>query len=208
MADIDRFFDEIDINRSRRVRELAEIKRQFSLMNDKMGIASKSVVVLSYAHWEGFYNDCVRVYAHFLRERGGRVRDADWMMLTGVMGPELQTLMDRRHSHEARRSFVSSLRGIIDCEYRMFKEDVVLSRSNLNFQTISGNYQILSFDLGDLQPHRLRLDRELVSWRHQVAHGDQPDLSKMDIAQHVELAATLLLLVADHFQQGMLTRLP
>lgn len=57
----DDFFDAIDIARVQRAKELSEIKRTFLSMAhaDPLAIGSKSVVVLSYAVWEGFYNECV-----------------------------------------------------------------------------------------------------------------------------------------------------
>lgn len=207
MPDIDHFFDEIDNNRSRRVRELSEIKRRFLRDSDPLGIGSKAVVVLTYAHWEGFYNDCVKSYVEFLRANGGRMRDSDWMMLAGALMGEFQSLYDKNHSHQARREFVENIRSVLDCGYDRFHSEVVQARSNLDFCKLQGNYHILSFDITNLQRYRLKIDHEIVSWRHQVAHGDQPDLSQLDIARHVDLVSALLLIVADQFQEAMLARL-
>jgi hypothetical protein len=48
---------------------------------DLAGVNSKARVVLTYANWEGFYNDCVRAYVRFLRDRLGKIRDTDRMSL-------------------------------------------------------------------------------------------------------------------------------
>jgi hypothetical protein len=74
MPDLDRYFDEIDTARIRRARELSEIKRKFSTdrVPDPAGVNSKATVVLAYANWEGFYNECVGAYIRFLRDRGGK----------------------------------------------------------------------------------------------------------------------------------------
>ncbi|MER9238509.1 MAE_28990/MAE_18760 family HEPN-like nuclease [Mesorhizobium sp. M0633] len=210
MPSIDRFFDEIDGNRSRRARELSEIETKFSdsINADPMGIGSKAVVVLTYSHWEGFYNDCVKTYIEFLKERGGRIRDSDWMMLSGAFLSEFQSLQNKNHSFEARSIFINKMKDIIESGFDIFSVEVVLARSNLNFAKLSENYKILDFDLQPFQRHRIKLDKELVQWRHQVAHGDQPDLSALDIGQHINLTSNLLLLVADRFQQGILDRLP
>lgn len=84
---------------------------------------------------------------------------------------------------------------------------VIEARSNLNFDRLSENFELLSFDLNTLQRFRIRLDRELVGWRHGVAHGDPPDLSTLDINNHVDFTANLLLALADSFQSGMLERM-
>ena len=208
MPEIEDFFDEIDDNRSRRARELSEIKRRFTRgEGDTFGIGSKAVVVLSYAHWEGFYNDCVKSYVYFLRTNGGRMREADWMMLVGALSSQFQSLYDRKHSHEARREFIEHFREILECGYDRFDSEVVQARSNLDFCRLQGNYDILKFDVQRLQRYRLRIDHEIVSWRHQVAHGDQPDLSQLDVEKHIDLVSGLLLIIADQFQEAMLTRL-
>lgn len=208
MPDIKEFFDEIDVNRSRRIRELSEIKRRFiGGEGDPFGIGSKAVVVLSYAHWEGYYNDCVKSYTEFLSANGGRTRDGDWMMLVGALSNQFRSLYDRRHSHDARCRFIEQFREMLDCRYENFDSEVVQARSNLSFSRLQENYEVLNFGINIFQRYRLRIDHEIVSWRHQVAHGDQPDLSDLDIERHIDLVANLLLLIADQFQEAMLTRL-
>lgn len=207
MPNIDQFIDEIDGNRVRRVRELSAMKNRFSSEPDSLGIGSKSVIVLAYAHWEGFYNDCVKSYINFLRGKTGKMRESDWMMLSGALVSEFQSLRDKGHSHEARRVFVNKMRLALDCGYDQFNSTVVLARSNLDFDKLRGNYEILNFDISKLQVHRIRIDREIVGWRHLVAHGDQPDLSALNIAHHIDLVSELLLILADQFQDGMLFRL-
>ena len=75
------FFSAIDAARLQRVKELSEIKRTFVITSadDPMSVASKAVVVLTYANWEGFHNECIRIYLDFLAEKGMRVADAGWL---------------------------------------------------------------------------------------------------------------------------------
>ena len=110
MVDINKFFDGIDTARIRRARELWEIKRICGSLgiSDPEGINSKATIVLCYAAWEGFYNDCVEVYFQFLRERGGRVRDTDWMLLIAAFSRDFDSLRDKHHSANARREFIKT----------------------------------------------------------------------------------------------------
>lgn len=208
MPNLDDFFDEIDRARVRRVRELSEVKRSFTRMNedDVYGVASKAVVVLTYANWEGFYNDCVRAYMRFLVEKGGRVRDTDWLLLVSAFHSDFERMRDRNHSLESRQMFIERLKTKIDCGYDAVEVSVVEARSNLNFARLSQNYALLSLDLSAMQAIRIRLDKELVGWRHAVAHGDSPDLTTMDVEAHIDFASSLLVMVADRFQYAMLDR--
>lgn len=208
MPKLDDFFDEIDLARTRRAKELSEVKRSFSRMagGDVYGVASKAVVVLAYANWEGFYNECVRTYMRFLIEKGGKVRDSDWLLLVSAFHSDFESMRDRNHSLESRQKFVQNLKTKIDCMYDAIDTTTVEARSNLNFSRLSQNYALLNFDLTAIQSVRNRLDKELVGWRHAVAHGDAPDLTTMDVEAHIDFALSLLVMIADRFQYAMLAR--
>jgi hypothetical protein len=209
MPKLDDFFDEIDAARVRRVKELSEIKRSFRQLTDGdvYGIASKAVVVLAYANWEGFYNECVRVYLKFLVENGGKVRDQDWMLLVSALHRDFESMRDRNHSFESRQAFVKNLQTRIDCGFDAVDVKIVEARSNMDFAKLAENFSLLNFDLSEMQKSRNRLDKELVGWRHAVAHGDSPDLTTMDVESHINLASSLLILIADRFQFAMVEKI-
>lgn len=209
MLKLDEFFDEIDIARVRRAKELSEIKRSFGqlLIDDIYGVASKAVVVLTYANWEGFYNECVRTYVRFLVEKGGRIRDRDWMLLVSALNVDFEKMRGANHSTSSRYNFIKNLQNRINCGFDAVDRKIVEARSNLNFSRLSENYSIFDFDLSSMQAVRNRLDRELVGWRHAVAHGDSPDLTTMDVEGHIDFTSSLLILIADRFQLAMLERI-
>jgi len=51
------------------------------------------------------------------------------------------------------------------------------------------------------------MDKELVGRRRGVAHGDAPDLSAVDIANHIDFTANLMLTISDFFREAILERL-
>ena len=209
MLNVDRYFDAIDAARVRRVRELSEIKRQFGAdtEGDPSNVRSKAAVVLAYASWEGFYNEWVEIHVAFLTERGGKVRETDWMLLVGAFNADFECLRAKNHSVDARHQFVANLKARMECGFDVFDRATIQARSNLDYKRIARNYSVLNFELSSLQRFRIRLDKELVGWRHSVAHGDLPDLSALDIAEHVDFTAHLLSVIADCFQYAMLNRM-
>lgn len=202
----DDFYDAIDSARVQRARELSEIKRIFGSMvsADPLAIGSKSVVVLSYAAWEGFYNECARIYLDFLAFRNVRVTEASWLLLAGALSEEFQSLRDRHHSGAAKREFVAKLRQQLACNFSTFDRSVVMARSNLDFSKLSSNFLLFNMEIAPFQRSRLRIDKELVGWRHGVAHGDPPDLTTVDVTSHISFASELLLTVSDSFQNAIL----
>jgi hypothetical protein len=209
MSPTDYYFDAIDSARVQRVKELSEIKRTFgsTIHIDPMSIGSKSVIVLTYAAWEGFYNECVGYYFDFLDSMGLKIKDVSWLLLSGALVSQFNNLRDRHHSDVARRDFVSSLKDRLICGFDQFDRSVVMARSNLNFERLSSNFLLLSMNLSQFHPFRIRIDKELVGWRHAVAHGNPPDLSMIDVASHVDFASSLLLVISDCFQEAMVQNL-
>lgn len=203
---IDDFFNEIDAARANRVQELTEIKRLLgapTTVSDPMGVQSKALVVLSYAAWEGFYNECVEAYCEFMKVQGSKVSDVGWKMLIGVFGSEFSSLRDRNHSPTARLEFIEGLQDKLNANFEMFDQSVIAAQSNLNWDALRMNFEILDFDLSLLQQYRNRLNNELVGWRHGVAHGSAPNLGSLDAGDHISLVAELMMLVSDAFQSAM-----
>ncbi|CAA0095864.1 Uncharacterised protein [Starkeya nomas] len=203
---VDCYLDELDNARSNRARELSEIKRVFSLssQSDPLGVSSKAVVVLSYAAWEGFYNECIDVYYKFLKENNIKVIDIGFKMLLGALTAEFESLRSRNHSGVSKRSFIEKLQEKMSCTFENFDLSIIRSRSNLNYDKIKENYEIMGFSLEALNPYRIKLDREIVGWRHGVAHGAPPKLMAVDTENHIELVNELLLIVSDHFQEAII----
>jgi hypothetical protein len=207
---IDDYFDEIDAARVERVRELSEMKRVFGANpteNDPLGVQSRALVVLSYAAWEGFYNECVDIYCNFLEAQGKKVCDVAWRLLVGTLSSEFKALRDRHHSPLAKRDFVENLQNKLSCDFTYFDRKTIKAHSNLNWDNLNQNFQHLQFDPTPFLPYRNKLDRELVGWRHAVAHGNAPDLNALDASAHISLVDNVMLLVADTFQSAMLDNL-
>lgn len=205
MSDITSYIDKIDADRLRRARELSELKVRMTELNglSKYGVNSKALIVLAYAHWEGFYNECVNHYIEALRTYNRKVCDVSWLLLIGVLKPDLQRLKNRNHSPAAEVEFIERLKSLLNNDFSCFDSMAIKSRSNLNFETLSHNFNILGFDIAPFQRWRIKIDKELVGWRHSVAHGDEPDLSSIDLHRHVQFTQKMLLLLSDTFQNDL-----
>jgi hypothetical protein len=129
------------------------------------------------------------------------------MLLLGALHADFESLRAKNHSYAARCQFVRDLSIRLECGFDAFDDTVVEARSNLNFERLAENFSVLNIDLSFMQRFRIRLDKEVVGWRHSVAHGDAPDLSALDIADHIDFTANLLILLADRFQHAILEKM-
>ena len=206
MPTLEQYLDEIDSSRAHRIQELSEIKRIFgaSLDADPFEVRSKALVVLSYAVWEGFYNECVEIYCRFLEEQGKRIADVSWNMLVGALAADFEALRARNHSGSAQLEFVRNLQAKIPCGFESFDKSVLKAKSSLDFDKLRQNFGVLDFEIESMQMYRNRIDKELVGWRHRVAHGDSPGLLTLDAARHISFVGDVMAIVADSFQGAML----
>lgn len=203
---VEQFFQVLDQERLRRASELSDSK-SFALSvsgGNFETLVSKSVIVLAYANWEGFYNFCIEKYVAFLKSTGKRIVDVEQRLIIGVIEPSLQALKDKNHSYSSKVSFVDSLPACMNYGFDKFDSKCISARSNLNFKKLSDNFNVLNFQLVNFQPNRLKLDKEIVGWRHAVAHGSEPDLTQLDIEEHISLVQDLLLTLSDCFQENAL----
>lgn len=207
MNDVSFYLDSIDQSRIRRAKELSELKvRMKSIAGvTNYGIHTKSIVVLTYAHWEGFYNECVKLFFKFLRENKYKVVDYSWHLLIGSLRSDLKSLRDRGFSAKSEYEFVDKLKLIDQHDFEKFDLSIVLSRSNLNYSNLESNFNLLGFSLEGFQEKRLKIDHELVGWRHSVAHGNEPDLGGVDIDDHILFTQDLLHEMASKFQMKMVS---
>ncbi len=208
MANADTYLSAIDSARLQRVKELSEVKRMFRTVSavDPRVIASKSVVVLAYANWEGFYNQCVGYYLDFLCDLNIKVADASWLMLVGALSGDFDALRAKNHSLNGRREFITQLKSKMDCRFDLFDRSVVMARSNLDFSRLRASLALLNLSELPFNPIRIRLDKELVGWRHGVAHGDSPDLSDVNVSEHIDFTDELMLLVSGTFQSAVVAK--
>ena len=196
---------ELDSVRVRRAKELSDVKQlQFRAGHvDPYGVVTKAVIVLSYSHWEGFFNDCVDCYLSYLRQSGCQVQSMRWTLVSGLLTSDLQRLRDKNHSLEATREFTESLENRLGEGFQSFDATLLKSRSNLNFTRLQFVFQLLGFEVDQFQSMRLRIDKELVGWRHSIAHGDNPDLTAANAAAHVDFVRHLLSNLSDVFQMEL-----
>lgn len=134
------------------------------------------------------------------------VSDVGWLLLTGALTADFEALRAKNHSSEARRIFVDSLKNRLRCNFDDFDQSVIEARSNLDYKKLAGNLAILDFDISPIVRSRIRLDKQLVGWRHGIAHGNAPNLSGLDIADHITFTSNLLLSISDLFQEAILNR--
>ena len=80
-----------------------------------------------------------------------------------------------------------------------FERKVVLPRSNLDFERLREIFDLMGIDPTPFEKHRIKLDKELVKRRHEIAHGQDVQLNHTEIDAHTRFCELLMQLVQDTF---------
>ncbi len=192
----------ISADRIWRIREISDLRSQFNLdvCERYQDATSRAIVVLCYAHWEGYFAACVHTLVDWLENTSLKYSSLPEEFLLGGVMAAFDSLRDRKDNLSARLDFLRSIRGIETKSFTGFDRKIVLPRSNLNFEKLKFIAQILQLDLSPYLRHQLRLDKELVAWRHLIAHGEMFTLDRTKVESHTKFCEELLFLAKDSFE--------
>ena len=197
---------ELDVDRLWRARELSDLRNWFSVSVTQRDqeLVSRSVLVLAYAHWEGFCYTCVNVFIDFLVSKGKTYEELPRDFFVGATTSIVDSFRDKADNLKNRLELSSRMRTAVNDDLASFDRKVVLPRSNLNFERLKFIFTILDADISPFQTHRIKLDRELVAWRHQVAHGQMFVLNRDDVIAHSQFCEELMFLLKATFEKHLI----
>ncbi|MBE7635939.1 hypothetical protein GUA87_03725 [Sneathiella sp. P13V-1] len=192
----------IAINRIWRAREISDVRAfhyDTNLERNKK-FSSRAVIVLCYAHWEGYFADCINTLIDYFQQAGFSYYNLNENFILGAVTPIFDSYKNKTDNLANRLTVTQELRGIKNQDFALFDRKVLLPRSNLNFDRLRFVYSILGEDIQPFQKHRIRLDGELVKWRHMVAHGEMFTMENDFVKSHTQLCEELMLLIGDTFE--------
>jgi hypothetical protein len=189
-----------------RVRELSDLRVLHEKASSKREreTTSRSIVVLSYAHWEGYCSKCAGIYIDFLEEKKVSYSALPPGMFLGAMSSALDSYRDKADNLSSRKNLVEAFQKVNGSVIERFDRRVILPRSNLNFPRLEFIHKIIGAELEPFQRHRLKIDKELVAWRHLVAHGEMFVLDESKADSHTKLCEELMFLTKDAFEDAIL----
>lgn len=191
----------LDAARIWRVRELSDF-RALTAMHGASSYNSaiaRAAVVIAYSHWEGYWSDCIEAYLAFRILEGRRPFLVNKDLMLGVLDAEFSSLRDRNFSDVSKRQFLRSVFAAMKADFTAVRPSAFKPRSNMNFERLLYCAETLRLDPAPFQRHRNQIDKEIVGWRHSIAHGDNPSIDMTAVAQHLSLVESLTALTKDAF---------
>ncbi|WP_374301170.1 MAE_28990/MAE_18760 family HEPN-like nuclease, partial [Paracoccus sp. (in: a-proteobacteria)] len=157
------------------------------------------LIVLCYAQWEGYLNYCVRNLIRIVNESKLPAGVLMPGLLVCELGPILESAIDRRFSFQSKIDMARQLNSAFKKMSVIENYKLVGAASNLDFKRLAEVFSALGIRLGELAHHKTFIERQLVAWRHQVAHGDAPNLEGADLIRHSQTTESLLTILGDKF---------
>lgn len=190
--------------RSRRVKSLSNSRALYIGSRAPLKEAGgQALIVLSYAHWEGFFNFCVDTYVAYLNSLKKRVVDLNPALWACAIEPHLSSLKDRGFRMDLRPEFARNIYATINLTEVSRGISIFKSASNLDYARLKICLDALGIDEQAFVAHQNFIIHELVKWRHQVAHGDDPVLGKADLVAHSHRTELLLLILKESFEDKL-----
>ncbi|MGJ0621061.1 MAG: MAE_28990/MAE_18760 family HEPN-like nuclease [Methylocystis sp.] len=188
MRSPDDLFQDLESDRLQREAELRLIENFASRaeVEAERNMLLRSLVLLTYAHLEGFCKFALLAYAGSVNALAVPCREAAFPVLAASLGdifaalrnpnskaPEFRSnLPDDGELHMLwrERTFVESYEAIL-CRSIEIPDRVIDTKANLNTVVLKRNLYQLGLDYPAVERHRGAIDR-LLNVRNAIAHGD------------------------------------
>jgi hypothetical protein len=200
-----RFEDELSAERAKRVVSLSNSRALYITSSETLrDVGAKSLIVMCYAHWEGFFNFCVDRYVDYVNSLNREIILVRPELLACEVDPHLMSLKDRNFRIELRGKFARAMFDLQSCSKIVNGKPLLKAASNLDFDRLRDCLTMLGVAEDRFLPHRNFIAHELVKWRHQVAHRDEPTLDSADLLAHSHRTEELLVILSESFSDTIL----
>jgi len=191
---------ELEMDLEWRFHEVDVIRRKHSqCANDaERKIIVKCLVLVLYAHWEGFVRHALTLYVEALSRTGVRRRDLVDALVARSLQATLNRLSDRGTA--ARAGFVGSLETLLNASVE-FEQPGINTKANLKTKVFRGLLEDFCIYVDDALIDTMTIDT-LVNRRNDIAHGARSPIEELKIFdefyRHIRLLMEALAVSLDH----------
>lgn len=168
--------DSIDDEYTWRFHEIVCMKTEIQSMNNsnkRLSPMIRSLVMLSYSHWEGFVKYVTKYFLDYL-SRLGLDREKTHPALVAA---SLNYALNNKGRAESNRLIYKIL---TDEHYKLCYQSEAMCdpKSNLNFETLEIISTNIGIDISDLSLKKVKIDEIMLGRRNKMAHGENDSLNK------------------------------
>ena len=174
-------YEYFDRELSWRRKEIYEIKNILNSKRDsrEFKVLSKSVILISYSHWEGYVKTISEAYLNYIK----------WLSLTvnKLSSHILASFIFNTKNVNAKSAKIEALKGQLNDERSVIDfniADMINPKSNLNFEILEDILCNLGICNDMFNSRRQYINEKILNNRNKYAHGEQ-EHADVDEAIHI-----------------------
>ncbi len=185
-----------------RTLEIAEMKALLPRQSD-MGfeLFCRGAMVLCYAHWEGAFNDCLKVVVGTLKSGDIDLSRAHPGISALFFSRDIDSFLNRRIEEDTVVEHLIAFHFLCQKSVKgeVANARAATTRSNLNWNRIEVVFSIFGFSWPKLHLKKIFIEHKLSRLRHSIAHGEAPRLTRVVALQQLDETSILLDEIAEYF---------
>ena len=210
---LENFLDE-DLNwRKREITELLFLAKESNSI-----VVFKSMILLLYAHWEGYIKKSSKIYIKYIVESRTPLKKLSSNFKAAALKGNINRCIDTNNSSNLANelSFINKYLRLEDKKFRIsidpddeFDNSIIDTQSNLSPKILKNIYGILGIQFKDALATRGNyIDRNLLHVRNTIGHGGKYDNdSEGDLIleiSDIERLKNVIILIIDNFRDELL----
>ncbi|MCW5698289.1 MAG: hypothetical protein KIT00_00415 [Rhodospirillales bacterium] len=213
-------FEDIEGDRALREREIRLIENIAARAKneEEHNMLHRSLILLTYAHFEGFCKFALLAYTAAVNTLGLPCREACTPLVAATLGKVFAALRDVNSKHEEfarglpedrdlhlmarERIFIDRFEAILATKVEL-TDKLVDTKSNLNSVLLKRNLYQLGLEYPVVEKHRGNIDK-LLGVRNAIAHGDRLKVPTADeVQEYTSTAFEVMRFVQQEIYQAL-----
>lgn len=166
----------------------------------------RSLVAITYAHWEGYVRLCSQNFFLFITLRKKSFSDLERQFYTNSFLARLDALFQSRSSIKTRCELIGEILDGGENRFAYIDSKLVDTRSNLNTDVVTDICLICGVDPAFFEANRNFIDIFLLKRRNSIAHGQQEFINLEEVDTLVEGALAIMGHFRDLLENKVVTK--
>lgn len=198
---------QITEDRTWRIREISDLKSAVLRADIALRtVLLRSIITVSYAHWEGSVRFAARRYLEHVALRRLKLKELDRQFLRNYFMPRLASLSRSNTSLSDRCALVDQIINANDERFSRVHEELVNTQSNLNSHVVSDICLICGIPEDTFEKKTTFIDSILLKRRNSIAHGEDTLVSIEDLNEVCDETIALMRTFGDAIENHVITK--
>jgi hypothetical protein len=165
---------------------------------------ARSIVAMTYAHWEGYTKEVCQAYVKYITRRRPKCAELNDGLLVSLMRHLNRRMTSGDDS--ARLALIETIRRPEEMRARIPPDTTLVdTKSNLRFDTLRAIFDGLGISLNEFETKANLIDKSLCDMRNEIAHGRNAFPPPEDALVLYAEVLTLMEMVRDHIMAEVRT---